>query len=186
MNALALGALLVGVAMLAGGNVQRGEKSGRERMRELITTLARTLGVPVPVALAFAEVESALNPAREGDLDWPTRNGGALYKRLVRDATHFAANPWRNDPSRWHAYGLFQLLAPYYTGPTEDPRALLVPEENARRALTTIASLLRRYNGDDEAARIHYVCGSQSCSDAKRAQILTRYREAKAKHREAA
>lgn len=188
MKAGAVGLVLLGAVLLLGmgESTMRDDtdpnEAARERMRELVKHFARQAGVPVPVALAFAEVESNFAPNREGDRDWPTRNGGALYRRMVRDAAHFASNPYRNDPDRWHAYGLFQLLAPYYTGPTESPLELLKPDVNAQRALKTIAALLLKYAGDDELARIHYVCGSLNCSDAKRAQILTRYRAAKARY----
>src|SRR4051812_46824745 len=54
-----------------------------EAVAALIADEARAQGVDPRVALAFADAESALRPAAQGDLDWPYRNGGALYHKHV-------------------------------------------------------------------------------------------------------
>jgi hypothetical protein len=130
-------------------------------MVALIRRIAFERGVPEHVALAFAELESGFKPDAEGDLDWPTRRGGELYKRHVLDAARFDENPARDDPSAWHSYGLFGLLAPYWVGAHEHPRALLEPERNATLGVGYIGKLLRRHGFDPYAARLAYVgCGA--------------------------
>lgn len=117
-------------------------------------------GVPRQVALAFAYLESRLNPAAQGDLEWHEKRGGSLYQSLVRDAAKFEQNPARNDPEAWHSYGLFQLLAPYHVKPLEHPRVLLNPAVNADRGCAEIRRLLTRARGDVRSARLAYVgCG---------------------------
>lgn len=170
--AFALAAAALYALTRKGDSVKPTPNGPRNAMVRLISDRARAMGVPVHVALAFAKVESNFRPDAEGDFDWPTRNGGALYARHVRDNPTFANNPYRLEPARWHAYGLYQLLAPYHTRPTEDPRALLEPGTNVTRALTVIRRLLEHYDGDVAAARIHYVCGAGGCSPERRAQIV--------------
>lgn len=116
-------------------------------------------GVARPVALAFAWVESRFNPSLQGDLNWHLKDGGALYRRLVRDAPRFSMNPARTQPELWHSYGLFQLLAPYHLEPREHPHVLLDARVNARRGIATIAKLLSRTSGDPRRARMAYVGG---------------------------
>lgn len=147
------------------------------RKAEMVTLIreeARAAGVPEAVALAFAEVESNFAPYAEGDKHWHELDGGAKYKRLVRDNPKFIGNPARMQPELWHAYGLFQLLAPYHTRPMENPRVLLDPVTNAQRAMVAIKRLLAEYR-DPLDARTAYVCGSLRCSAAKRAEIARRF-----------
>lgn len=128
----------------------------REEMQRLIRLEAERQGVPPAVALAFADVESRLDPRAEGDKDWHLRKGGALYQKHVLGSKALEKNPWRNAPELWHSYGLFQLLAPYHVQPAEDPRALLDPRINILRGVGFIRNLLLRHKGDVSAARLAY------------------------------
>ena len=69
----------------------------------------------------------------------------------------FAHNPAREDPTAWHSYGLFQLLACWHAQPEQHPRALLDPATNAELGVRFIRSLLNATAGDIGAARIRYV-----------------------------
>lgn len=153
------------------------DRSERERMIALIRRIARELGVPAAVALAFAEVESRFNPRAEGDLQWAAKRP-ELYARLVRDHPAFADNPARLEPAAWHSYGLYQLLAPYHAQATEHPRVLLDPELNARRGIGYLRRLLRQTNNDVAAARLAYIgCGPDGsrCSDQVTTEALQRF-----------
>lgn len=127
-----------------------------EQVIRLIRQTADRHQVPQHVALAFAWVESRLNPDAEGDLLWHTRKDGQLYARHVFSNPKFQFNPWKDEPARWHSYGLFQLLACYHVSAHEDPRSLLVPATNADRGCREIARLLRITRGDVAAARLAY------------------------------
>lgn len=120
----------------------------------IITRAALKHGVPVPVAMAWAEVESRFNPNAAGDKLWASKRPG-LYRDLV--LVKLGKNPEANNPAAWHSYGLFQLLAPYHVGMTENPAILYNPEVNADRGLRTVANLLKRTHGDPIAARLLYV-----------------------------
>ena len=129
-------------------------------VQTLIRSEAARHSVPVALALAVAELESRFNPSAEGDKLWHTKQGGALYRKLVHDEPRFAANPARLEPEAWHSYGVFQLLAPYHVQPHEHPRVLLDPKVNISRGVRFLASLLKRAEGDPYAARLAYVgCG---------------------------
>lgn len=147
--------------------------------QRVVRAVAERLGVEPAIALAFAELESGFNAHAAGDLDWATRRA-AKYRELVLDAPKFARNPKRTDPSVWHSYGLFGLLAPYHIGPDEDPEVLWDPVVNAERGVQAIKRLLVRTNGDVAAARLAYVgCGSkgQKCSDEYSQRVLERLAE---------
>jgi hypothetical protein len=133
---------------------------GRKRIVQLIREEAERQGVPAHVALAFADIESGLQPDAVGDLDWSTRRNGELYRKHVLRSERLQDNPARHDPSAWHSYGLFQLLAPYHVGPLEHPSVLLDPRTNAERGVRFLGQLLSRARGDVYAARLAYVgCG---------------------------
>lgn len=146
------------------------------QMRALITRVAQQHGVPVPIALAFAWLESRFDPTAEGDKQWAFKRPDK-YRSLVLDSARFANNPWRTEAARWHSYGLFQLLAPYHTKPDEDPRALLDPETNAQRGIATIANLLEQHDGDPIAARLAFA-GALKLGPETQAMLGKRLREA--------
>lgn len=149
--------LLLGVAALALYRESDHVKQTvhQAQMTALITRIAVKHGVPVPVALAFAWLESRFNPTAEGDLQWAFKRPDK-YRELVLNAARFKDNPWRTDADRWHSYGLFQLLAPYHSLADEDPRKLLDPEVNAERGIKTIANLLKKHDGDPVRARLAF------------------------------
>lgn len=150
----------------------------QKKARALVTRIALELGVPVNVALAFASLESNLNPDAEGDLQWVELHPDR-YQALVLDSARFADNPWRTDRSRWHSYGLFQLLAPHHALPMEDPRALLDAETNARRGLAYIKNLLKKNNGDVDKARLAFA-GASKLSGATQDMLVARLHRAMA------
>jgi hypothetical protein len=126
----------------------------------IIKAAAARHGVPRQYALAFAWIESKLNPAAEGDLKWHEKQGGQLYRRHVLENSRYSLNPARNTPQLWHSYGLYQLLACFFVGDNEHPRRLLNPIINADRGCKYIARLLKKTNDDVRAARLAYVgCG---------------------------
>lgn len=129
----------------------------QQDMVKVITAAADRHRIPRRVALAFAWVESRLNPRAAGDLRWSEFEGGKRYERLVKNADHLRTNPARSDPKCWHSYGLFQLLACYHVRPAEHPEALYDAITNADRGCAFIARLLRQTAGDVGAARIRYV-----------------------------
>jgi soluble lytic murein transglycosylase-like protein len=146
----------------------------RKRMIAIITSEAKKQGVPVPVALAFADAESGLNPDANGDLGWSDRHDGALYKRFVLNNPKLARNPARMTPRDWHAYGLYQLLAPYHTGPGELPSLLYDPQINAQRGIAEIKKLLRVY-ADIAEARLRYTGLTSHSDPAAIDRVLTRF-----------
>lgn len=155
------------------------DRALRERMIALVRRVARELGVPAAVALAFADVESGFNPAEQGDLKWPEKKP-ELFRKLVLDK----GGPYAGDPSLWHSYGLFQLLAPYHVLVGEHPHVLLDPELNARRGIAAIKRLLKTTGGNAEAARLAYIgCGVDGarCADDVTAAALARFRPALSK-----
>jgi soluble lytic murein transglycosylase-like protein len=171
---LALGALAV--LALRGKTMQptRGLQPDDPKfapMRAVITAAARRHGVPDQIALAFAWLESRFNPNAEGDLKWAEWDQGARYKRYVLDNPKLATNPARDDPSAWHSYGLFQLLAPHFVQPNEHPRALLNPTVNADRGCRYLATALRKSGGDPVVARLYYAGAAKLAEDKQRPVI---------------
>lgn len=148
-------------------------------VQQTIRRVAASLGVEPAIALAFAELESGFDAHASGDLQWAEKRP-AKYRELVLDAAKFAHNPARGDPSAWHSYGLFGLLAPYHVRPNEHPHVLWDPEINAERGIQTIKRLLHRTNHDLAATRLSYVgCGSQGqrCADEYATKVLERFAE---------
>ena len=177
MNPLAL----LGVAIGIGAYVTQRQRPSKQPSHPVPEAVIATIrgaaakaGVPLQVALAFARVESNLNPAAEGDLHWADTHPDK-YRTLVLEMLH--DNPFAGDPSRWHSYGLYQLNAAYFTRGLEDPRLLLDPERNASRALPYLHGLLRAAGGDPFDARYRYVgCGPKGvhCADSVRLSIRAR------------
>ncbi len=150
----------------------------------LIRREAAAQGVPPAIALAFADIESRLNPNAEGDLNWHERDNGARYKKHVLANKRLAKNPARLEPQAWHSYGLFQLLAPWHVDADEHPRSLLDPSVNARKGVAAIKQALKQAKGDPYGARLAYVgCGVDgSACDAETARdVLEKLRKALAK-----
>lgn len=173
--ALGIGAYLVSSSSTKSS---RGGKPVDPAILALIRAEADRQNVPRAVALAFAAVESAFNPQAEGDLNWPTKQGGALYREHVIETARLAHNPARSDPSVWHSYGLYQLLAAYHVPAHMHPRELLRPSLNAEIGIRYIATLLRQANGDVGKARLAYVgCGldGKRCSEQTRATVLAAF-----------
>jgi hypothetical protein len=138
----------------------------------LIAEEARAQGVQPLVALAFADAESTLDPSAQGDKDWAFRSGGALYRKNVLENPHLARNPYRNDPTLWRSYGLFQLLAPYHVLETEHPAVLLDPRVNARRGVKAVRNALIRSGGELYRARRTYAgCGPGSSCEQNQARL---------------
>jgi soluble lytic murein transglycosylase-like protein len=132
----------------------------RSAVEALIQREAATQGVPVAVALAFADIESSLKPNAEGDLTWHERDNGARYKKYVLANKRLVNNPARLEPKAWHSYGLFQLLAPWHVDADQHPRSLLDPATNARKGVAAIKRALKQAKGNPYAARLAYVgCG---------------------------
>lgn len=72
-------------------------------------------------------------------------------------------NPYRSDPSVWHSYGLFQLLAPYHVREGEHPTLLLDPRVNAQRGVRAVRTALEHSGGELYQARRRYAgCGPGS------------------------
>lgn len=169
---------LLGLLVLASRDRSKPPVPPSSRIPAIQTVRAACVryGVPAYVGLAFADLESKLSPSAEGDLDWPKRKQGALYQQHVLGNPKLAHNPARDDPSAWHSYGLFQLLAPYWVEPFEHPRQLLDPSVNADRGVRFIGQLLAKHHGNVEAARLEYVgCGPDGsrCSAELVAQVRT-------------
>lgn len=148
----------------------------QSQMEALVRRTSRALGVPEEISLAFAWLESRLNPRAEGDLQWAFKRPDK-YRALVLDAPRFRDNEFRTDAQRWHSYGLFQLLAPYHIQPYEDPRILLDPRINAERGIKTIANLLEKHDGDPIRARLAFA-GALNLGPETQALLTKRVREA--------
>lgn len=166
-----------------GGQVVREAQAiGDNAIVALIADEARAQGVDPRVALAFADAESALRPNAQGDLDWAYRSNGALYQQHVLGNPALARNPYRGDPSLWHSYGLFQLLAPYHVHELEHPAVLLDARVNAQRGVRAIRTALERSAGELYQARRRYAgCGpGSSCehNGARLTQIDSRWSQA--------
>lgn len=94
------------------------------------------------------------------------------------EQVRLAHNPARLDPSAWHSYGLYQLLAPYHVPAHMHPREMLRTSLNAEIGIRFIATLLRQANGDPAKARLAYVgCGldGKRCSEQTRAAVLAAF-----------
>lgn len=139
-------------------------------MEALIRAEAAKQGVPAYVALATAYVESRLNPDAEGDLRW--HDNVDRYRANVP-----ASNPYRAIPKLWHAYGLFQLLAPYHVRGNESPLVLLDPQINVERGVRRLRELIALTDGDLDEVRLRYVGGTK-LSPEKQEPILHAWRNA--------
>jgi soluble lytic murein transglycosylase-like protein len=147
----------------------------RARMVELIRAEAARQGVPAAVALAFADVESGLDPSANGDLGWSELEGGARYEKHVLNNPRLANNPARTNRRAWHSYGLYQLLAPHHVLPLELPSALYSPQINAQRGIAQIKTLLRLHGGDVAEARLAYTGLSSRSDPAAIERVLSRF-----------
>ena len=152
----------------------------RDDIKAIIREAADRHRIPRRVALAFAWCESRLDPDAKGDLNWSTRDNGRRYQAHVLSAHRLRENPARSDPTVWHSYGLFQLLACYHVRSDEHPSVLYDPMLNADRGCAFIARLLAQVSGNVESARLRYVglpLESESTATARR-ETLTRLRQA--------
>lgn len=142
---------------------------------QIIVDAARRRGVPVAVALAFADLESNFDPRAQGDKQWPFRRGGSLYRQHVLDNPRLRLNPARLDPSVWTSYGLFQLLAAHHVRPLEHPHELYDAQRNADGGCSFIAQLMAKAGGDVRRARLAYIgCGLDgSRCDAEHVQKVS-------------
>lgn len=144
-------------------------------MADMIVKIARELGVSPQLALTTSWLESRFNPAANGDIGW-AKKFPDRFKKYVTDNPRFAANPARADADKWHSYGLFGLLAPHFTGPTEHPHLLYDPDRNARRGITYLRTQLANHKGDHKQARLGYAGAlTSNTSAAARAAILDRW-----------
>jgi hypothetical protein len=141
----------------------------QEAIEALIRTEAIRQGVPPHVALATAWVESRMQPNAEGDTRWHD-NAERFRKSVPQD------NPYRSIPKLWHAYGLFQLLAPYHVRGNESPLVLLDVPTNIERGVTRLRELLAISRDLDEV-RLRYV-GATKLSPERREPILHEWRNA--------
>jgi soluble lytic murein transglycosylase-like protein len=180
VNWALLAALGVGAYLVSSSSTKssRGGKPVDPAILALIRGEADRQHVPRAIALAFAAVESGFNPHAEGDLNWPTKKDGTLYRQHVLEQARLARNPARDDPAAWHSYGLFQLLAPYHVPAHLHPRELLRPSLNAEIGIRYIAKLLGQAGGDPAKARLAYVgCGldGKRCSATIRDTVLAAF-----------
>lgn len=141
----------------------------REAIEALIRVEAERQGVPAHVALATAWVESRMRPDAEGDTRWHD-NAERYRKAVPKD------NPYRSIPKLWHAYGLFQLLAPYHVRGNESPLVLLDVPTNIERGVTRLRELLAISRDLDEV-RLRYV-GATKLSPERQEPILHEWRNA--------
>lgn len=148
-------------------------KAAHDAMIALISREAQAVGLDPRVAVAFADRESGLDPYAQGDKRWPLKNDGEQYRRHVLENSRLSRNPYRLDPALWHAYGLFQLLAPFHVLEHEDPRALLDPLTNTQRGVRAVRSVLEKAQGNLYDARRRYVgCGPESACAASELQRI--------------
>jgi len=178
---VATGLLLAGWYAMKQKNDRPPPKAPTAEVLQFIVSAARRHNVPVTYALAFADIESGMDSRCEGDLDWPTRKGGELYRKHVLNAKALAQNPARLEPAAWHSYGLYQLLAPYHVKAKEHPRELLDARVNADRGVAFIGRLLKQNGGDVVAARLAYVgCGADGsrCSTEHVEKVKARLQSA--------
>lgn len=147
---------------------------------DIIAQHARAAGINPRLAMAFADLESGINPGALHDQDWATRDGCANYRKHVLGNAKFNQNPGRGEPAAWMGYGLFGLMSPFFLGALEHPRVLLDPNINAMRGTGLIAQHLRSSGGNVRDARLRYVgCyPAERCSPTKVAQIDRRLQDA--------
>lgn len=163
-----------GVVLMAQGLSRSGPMDEKHApMRAIIAAACRKYGVEFRAALAFAWLESRLNPEAKGDLQWAQWNDGERYRKNVLENPKLANNPFRETPEVWHSYGLFQLLAPYFVSGEEDPRILYNPVINADRGVRKIATSLKAAGGSLGGARIHYA-GASKLPQATKDQLTSR------------
>jgi soluble lytic murein transglycosylase-like protein len=155
---------------------RRGGYSARAPMVALVRAEAERQGLEPALALAVAEVESNFNPSAAGDTAWAQKRP-ELYKKLVLDNPAMASNPARTDPSAWHSYGLFQLLAPHHVRGNEHPSILNDPKLNATRGIAFIKGLMRKHDADPVKMRLAYA-GALNASAAEQERVLKRFGEA--------
>lgn len=176
---LGLAAIIAAMARPSKRDIQLSrDHTERERyaeMEALIRREAGAQGVPEPVALAMAWVESGLDPEAQGDLRW--HENTTKFDNVVPHG-----HPFRWDRKLWHSYGLFQLLAPYFVGPAESPEILLDPEVNATRGIRHIAKLWRRFEGDLDSIRLAYVGLPTTRIDPKALKVLKKWHAALARY----
>jgi hypothetical protein len=177
---LGIAAALAALALVARGKGSRmgttlhqGPLPGSADIRAMIVAECLVRGVRPSIGLAFAYVESRFNPLAEGDKQWHLKEAGRKFDRAVRDNPNLQQNPALHEPWKWHSYGLFQLLAPYHVGPTEDPVVLFDPFKNTQRGVATIKRLLDRCDGDPIRARILYT-GASKQPEAVQSEIRHR------------
>ncbi len=177
MLAWAVAAAMLGVLLMdERKQAKQPVDASRAKMIALIRAEARKQGVPDPIALAFAEVESGFNPRAAGDLGWSEKRP-ALYRSLVLDNPKMAQNPARTDARAWHSYGLFQLLAPHHVRPAEHPEILYDPQVNAQRGIGYIKALLKKHGDDVTQARLAYA-GALKVPQAEQDRVLIRFTRA--------
>lgn len=126
----------------------------RSEIEKIIIDEANRQGVDPRIALLFADLESGLKPATTGDHDWPYReqNGVTMYERFVLQNDTYNNNPWRDDPSVWISYGLFQLLSPHYLyfyDRNAHPAKLLDPQINSKIAIKRIKNQIEKFGAND-------------------------------------
>jgi soluble lytic murein transglycosylase-like protein len=173
-----LGAVLIGAWAMDERTIMKhattpSSAAERARMISLVRMEAARQGVPEAIALAFAEVESDFDANAHGDMLWAEKKP-QLYQKLVLENPQFDDNPARTDPSAWHSYGLFQLLAPHHTRPGEHPSALSDPTLNARRGIAFIKALLRKHGDDLAETRLAYA-GALGASAVEQERVLARF-----------
>jgi hypothetical protein len=130
-------------------------------MQRIIVAEAERQGVEPRVALLFADLESGLDPMTTGDTDWPYRESGGKtnYERYVLENSKYNGSPFREDPSVWISYGLFQLLSPHYLflyDKGAHPSELLIPEVNAKIGVGVIRNKISKYGQDLVKVRLAY------------------------------
>lgn len=169
MTMLGIVLLVFSLMTKAKANTAKAEPGERARIEAAIRAEAARQGVPAHVALATAWVESRMNPHAEGDLRWH-ENESRFIERVP------ASSPFRADRKLWHAYGLFQLLAPYHVRGNESPLVLLDVPTNVERGVKRLRELLAVSKDLDEV-RLRYV-GGMRLSPERQAPILHEWRNA--------
>lgn len=176
-------AIPIGIAILAAIMAKKSREPKAPRapqtpsqsaMEGIIRREARAFGVPEPVALATAWVESRLDPFAEGDKAWH-ENEKRFEAVVPKD------NPHRWQRALWHSYGLFQLLAPYHVRKNESPLVLLDPETNANRGVAYLARLIKRHVGNLDDVRLAYTGALQAPADVQD-RILRKWHDALARY----
>lgn len=123
--------------------------------RDLIIREAHAQGVPARIPVTFAWLESRFDERADGDKQWATKRPDQ-YQKLVVNNPNLADNPFRLVPEKWHSYGLFQLLAPYFIVGKDDPAILYDPGRNAMLGVAKIKNLLKIHKGDINKVRLAF------------------------------